>query len=317
MSARYDQLPDEAPDGGSPMDERRGMEPDASSSRHAVRRNSALAHGTMPRQQQESPPRALSPQRSAHARVTGDGEEGDAAHGVQRASSLHLSPRTAEPPAADAPTKKKRRDHSGVPTDRELGVPTPASVRGYEDRAADATWRNRPSFDFMMRKREEEARREGLRAAQKTEKKVNKTVGPFAETLGVKDAGKKTVKYGRIRFEENGRVVPYLIVPERMRDSAELREIIVKHMKHVTPSTGPEGRPLSKPSTIFDISAGGASYLEVSKQPVSCFRVDELRAAAARSGRKKFTRTRRSARCGVGVKKSCLRRMPRGSLRST
>ena len=151
-------------------------------------------------------------------------------------------------------------------------------------RAESPHWKERPSYEYMLDKRAEMEKRQGGLAMKKAEKEVHKTVGPFAETINQKDSSKMhEVRFGKIRFEENGRVVPYLIVPERMRDSAELREIIVKHMKHVTPSTGPEGRPLSKPSTIFDISSGGKSYLEVSKQPVSFFfsrGCAELRAAA-------------------------------------
>ena len=240
------------------MDERRGLKPDASSDTHAVRRNSALAHGTEP-QPQESPPRARSPQQ------------------------LHFS--SSAPARAPSLAKPKKLDHTGVPTDRQrLGEaetpmregsgresrpsrPTAADVR----RAESPHWKERPSYEYMLDKRAEMEERQGKKASDKAKKEVLKTVGPFAETIKEKDSKTHEVRFGKIRFEENGRVVPYLIVPERMRDSAELREIIVKHMKHVTPSTGPEGRPLSKPSTIFDISSGGKSYLEVSKQPVSLF----------------------------------------------
>ena len=69
-----------------------------------------------------------------------------------------------------------------------------------------------------------------------------------------------------MRFQENGRLVPYLIIPEHKRDPVELLEAL-KSMPHFAPGQfeskeKPGARDLAKPSILFDICSSGRSYMD-------------------------------------------------------
>jgi hypothetical protein len=63
-------------------------------------------------------------------------------------------------------------------------------------------------------------------------------------------------RYGEIFMEENGSVIPYLIIPSELgRDPEGIMSMVVRHMHHL-------GKPIEKPAIAFDIRARGASYLQ-------------------------------------------------------
>eukprot|EP01046_Picozoa_sp_COSAG06_P014161 COSAG06_NODE_871_length_11856_cov_6.434039_1_plen_960_part_10 len=68
------------------------------------------------------------------------------------------------------------------------------------------------------------------------------------------------IKYGEIRFEENDRVVPYLIIPERKRGGDVLLRA-VKSLKHVE-AGAPQGHPVPKPSILFDTCTEEGDLIE-------------------------------------------------------
>ena len=66
-------------------------------------------------------------------------------------------------------------------------------------------------------------------------------------------------RYGELQFDESGKTVPYLIVPDNEdgRNPAKVVEYMVKHLK-----TGTEKKKLTKPNIAFRVRARGKSYLE-------------------------------------------------------
>ena len=76
----------------------------------------------------------------------------------------------------------------------------------------------------METKRDEVAEYRAQKAKDDTLAKIKKSIGPLTETIHLPHGLEAAeIRYGEIRFEENGRVVPYLIIPERKRDPEAFR----------------------------------------------------------------------------------------------
>ena len=145
---------------------------------------------------------------------------------------------------------------------------------------ADPDWRKRPVYRHMKENVRDKKRRYLVEKAKKrVGKQVERTVGPYAETIPTADVDDdiQKIKYGELRFEENGRVVPYIIVPERRRDPEEL----LGALRKMKPAALNEGRELAKPpSILFDVASSGYDDEKSAAADAS----DEKSAAADASG---------------------------------
>jgi hypothetical protein len=180
---------------------------------------------------------------------------------LQSAHDRLLRAQMVASPVLALPEAETQQNYVGVPR-----APAPEmgnEEAGEPDKRFATNLKERPYYQHMEQKREDLASQEGERAMKAKKKETEKQVGPLVETLeivGKPKAKDAEIKYGEIRFEENDRVVPYLIIPERKRESDELLEAITA-MKHKT-ADAPFGKKLSKPTAIFEVRSGGQTYLD-------------------------------------------------------
>ena len=159
-----------------------------------------------------------------------------------------------------AKESEKSTEHVGVPRAPAPRRGEPADEENLQNQFSPR-FNQRPSFRHMETKRDEVAEYRAQKAKDDTLAKIKKSIGPLTETIHLPHGLEAAeIRYGEIRFEENGRVVPYLIIPERKRDPEELLEAITA-MKHTT-SVAPFGAELSKPTAIFAVRSGGETYLD-------------------------------------------------------
>ena len=140
--------------------------------------------------------------------------------------------------------------------DDHIGVPRSPAANQFGGDAASPIWRERPVHHYMEAKRKQQRTHAGNEAQTKAKQNVDKSVGPYAETLGKS----KPILYGELRFEETGRLVPYLIIPEPKRDPQELLDAL-RGLKHVDRSQPNFGQSLAKPRMLFDVGSSDGSYL--------------------------------------------------------
>lgn len=207
---------------------------------------------------------------SRRRREAGLTEPAPAPDGAPRRGHLKLEP-AVDTSAAASPFEYKY-PHAGSPVrPPSVARTTSASDDMASHYGVSPKWRERPEYEHMANirkgqtdKAKEDAAEEAEKDAEARAAQVKRNVGPFAETND--DDGGEEIKFGLMRFQENGRLVPYLIIPEHKRDPAELLEAL-KLMPHFTPGRfeskeNPGAEDLTKPSILFDICSSGQSYME-------------------------------------------------------
>ena len=209
--------------------------------------------------QQEVQRRTSNAQEARRKQAQADGPQPEPEGGLDLEPDAVRTPHRGTP-AKIARTRSFLRD--GEQTRRSIGD----EAHRQPDPITSPTWKERDSYEKMKLVQKQQAVQEKVSAGENAAAQVMKTVGPFAETVqSGGDDDSEAISFGQMRFEENGRVVPYLIIPEHKRDAPEVLDAIVTHMTHCTP-LNPDGRPLSKPSIIFDLCSSGGSYMEWAKE---------------------------------------------------
>lgn len=179
-------------------------------------------------------------------------------------ATLATTPRLSTDSGLLLPATTTKDDPEDDPQNKQhVGVPLKDPATGGQE-LASPVWNKRPFYQTMLDERSRQQAAESVRAQKLAKESVEKSVGPYAETEPQGDI-RPEIKFGRLRFEETGRIVPYLIIPERVRDADDLLQAL-KTMHRMNRSPTHDGKALQKPNTIFDVGSSNNSYLSWAKE---------------------------------------------------
>lgn len=150
-------------------------------------------------------------------------------------------------------------------TPRKAPVQTPKKTLVHNVYSYDPRWEDRrrhPEKTAEQARKRANAEQEALRAIDEADEKARKHTGPLTENI----SADQKFRYGEIFFEETGKVVPYFIAPEGVKDDHARKAMAEKLITAMVKNKCTGSKKLSKPNIIYNIHGHGRHYFEWAKE---------------------------------------------------